>query len=201
MTEETTMEAPPKRRGRPPNAAKLPAPQEQAQSPVPQLKQALDYDEITYIPGDSDPTNTLIDYDPSRPESGLRFHANLPVKVRRTRTMKQLIVHKKTNADGNVVSIAVETDVPLVDVLRKNPKFSINGEKPFQQQKVVIQYDPDWYRGYAHKWITLSTNLRDMNERWDQEAQMREECGCSYEEIEYLQPKLDYMRKRLTLDV
>ena len=39
------------------------------------------------------------------------------------------------------------------------------------------------------------------NERWNQEAQMREECGCSHEEIEYLQPKLDYMRKRLTLDV
>ena len=117
--EQQTIEAP-KRRGRPPKAQRtlVEALQDNPKFDVSEApKQDRGYDEITYIPGDSDPTNTMVDFDPSRPNSGIRFHANLPVKVKRTRTIKQLLVHKKTNADGNVVSIAVETDVPVVDAL------------------------------------------------------------------------------------
>lgn len=216
MTEnEQPTAAAPKRRGRPPkikltseerelkhmlvDALDYASEQEEADKKKELIEQRVD--EITYIPGDSDPVNTMIDFDATRPGSGLRFHANLPVKVKRTRTIKQLLVHKKTNADGNVVSIAVETDRPLVDVLRDNPKFSINGQPPAQQQTMVIRYDPDWYRGYAQKWIIMSTNLRTMNERWDQEKQMRVECGCNNDDELYLQPQLEYMRKRLTVDV
>ena len=66
MTEETTMEAPPKRRGRPPKAQHtlVEALQDNPKFEVSEApKQDRGYDEITYIPGDSDPTNTTVDFD------------------------------------------------------------------------------------------------------------------------------------------
>ena len=96
MNEELETEMPKRGPGRPPKV-------QTEETPM----ASRDYDEITYIPDTGDLVSTTIDFDPSRPNSGIRFSANLPVKVKKTRTIDQLETREKHNADGQRVTYAV----------------------------------------------------------------------------------------------
>ena len=81
---------------------------------------------ITYVPQDSgDPIENVF--------AGIRFKANVPEEVKRSQTVDQLVVEKFDTPDG-VRSKSIEKRVPIVEVLRGNPWFEIDGVRPERVQ-------------------------------------------------------------------
>jgi hypothetical protein len=84
---------------------------------------AKDTDTITYVPGGDDP--------PSTEWNGIVFRAGKPVSVTRQNTVRVPITECRMAPDGTVTTRAIEQSVPMVDLAKGNPKFSVNGEKPY----------------------------------------------------------------------
>lgn len=151
------------------------------------------FDEITYIPQNGDPVRTTW--------NGIHFPAHIPVKVPRTVTIAVPMPIQTKGADGELINGIVQPDgsiqtrhverkVPLVELAKGNPLFSVNGAAPAEAKKgqARVPDTPDQYRGYAIRWIAASTNAKDMDARWNAEVDLREKCGCNDEDIGYLRP-------------
>jgi hypothetical protein len=146
-------------------------------------------DEIMYVPGPQDPVETTVAGDGS-PRSGIKFRANIPQKISRKVTTTVLVRAERENADGQIVSRAIEKRVPLVDLLRDNPCFSINGAPPRirEQGMARLPSDPDSYRGYAYGWIAAAKDAQDLKIRWDAEEETRNRLGVTTEDLRQLVP-------------
>jgi hypothetical protein len=149
------------------------------QSPV---LDRVDYDEITYHPGEGDPVRTEW--------NGLKFAAHIPTRVSKKHTVLVPLPVTVNMPDGTVQTRHVESRVPMVELAKKNPTFVVNGqqaEKP-APGKTRVPESPDEYRGYALKWIAASTEKSAMDVRWDAEAALRDRCGVNDGDIAYLRP-------------
>jgi hypothetical protein len=82
---------------------------------------AKEADTITYVPGPGDPPTTTW--------NTIEFQAGIPVAV--DQTIRVPIRQMHQNPDGTVTTRAVEQSVPMTELARGNPKFSVNGEKPY----------------------------------------------------------------------
>ena len=166
-------------------------------------KSTLGEDKITYIPGPQDPVETTVGgdgtLDADGNPTGIRFKANIPQQIARNVTSMVLIRDERENADGMIVSRSVERRVPLVDLLRDNPCFSINDEPPRVREVGGnrLPTDPDQYRGYAYDWIGRESNERNLRLRWQGEEAIRNRLGVTVEDMRQLIPF--YQGKLLSL--
>jgi len=139
-------------------------------------------DDITYIPGEGDPAKVKW--------NGLEFKAHIPIKVSRSHTVLVPLPVEVTAPDGSRLTRHVEKRVPMVELAKNNPSFSVNGETPIARkmgtQRVPTNSDED--RGYCIAWIAASTAASAMNARWEAEAELRAKCGCDDRDIAYLMP-------------
>jgi hypothetical protein len=114
---------------------------------------------VTYCPeGDGAPHETIWNRH--------RFRANIPISVR---DVPQGL-----------------TAAQMIEVAKNNPHFSVEG---FPKAKSVgaIPDSPERYRSYAVGWIRIANSSDEMNKRWKDEAELREECGVGSDDVEYLQ--------------
>src|SRR5437899_475089 len=139
-------------------------------------------DEITYIPGEGDPAKTTW--------NGVTFHANKPVKVSRRHTVLVPMRQEFSAPDGSIISRAIEKRIPMVELAKGNPFFSVNGKEPAKriEGKARVPDTPETYRGYAMAWIAEATSDRSIDARWAAEAGLREKCGVNDADIAWLMP-------------
>lgn len=155
-------------------------------------------DTITYIP--------LANGDPLKTEfAGIKFEANVPVEVARSKTVLQSIRQEMTRNDGTIVTQCVDTRVPVAEALRGNVCFSINGKPPHRRRAQLerMPTDADGYRGYALTWIakaldTFKGHPQAMKARWDSEQSLREECGVTDSELQHILPFYDATYSQLS---
>jgi hypothetical protein len=158
-------------------------------------------DEITYIAGYGDPAFIkCYNTNPDNPNGGINFHANVPVKVKGSQTIEQLLPIR-TKVDGKWIDGIMQPDgtlqtrhitrrVPIVVLAKRNPSFSVNGAPPFPRRKGEsrLPTDPDQYRGHATRWIMACTDTDTLKARWAAEAGLRRACGCSEGDEAFLLP-------------
>ena len=149
-------------------------------------------DKITYIPGPQDGVSTTVGWN-GQPGSGVTFVANIPQMISRKVTTQVLVRQERETADGQIVSRSVEKMVPLVELLRNNPFFSINDEPPPARAAGAprLPTDPDTYRGYAIGWIAAGKDPNAMRLQWEGEEGMRNRLGVSADDLRHIVPFLD----------
>jgi hypothetical protein len=147
---------------------------------------------VIYRPDQHDPPEILMFATETVPP--MAFRANEPVEVPYSRTIPQLLVEKFETAEG-IRSRSIERNVPVVEVIRGNPSFEIDGVRPERQRPAQrMPTDADQYRGYAISWISVSMSADSMDKRWIGEEGLRQRCGCSPSDIAYLRPFFDARR-------
>jgi hypothetical protein len=152
-------------------------------------------DEITYLPGPNDPSFTVW--------NGVKFPAHVPVKVKGSQTVEApLPIRTKVDGkwidgimqpDGTLQTRHVARRIPMVVLAKRNPFLSVNGAPPPQRKTGVARLptDPDQYRGYATRWISEATDAATMDARWAGEQALREQCGCTESDEQWLRPFFD----------
>jgi hypothetical protein len=120
--------------------------------------------------------------------AGIRFKANTPVEVADNVTITQLLREERETPDG-MRSRAIERKVPLWQVVAGNPWFEVDGKQPQRTQANTRLPDgPDAYRNYAIQWIAASMSARAMDLRWVSEEGLRQRCGLTNEDRNYIMP-------------
>lgn len=145
--------------------------------------------EVTYVDEDG-PSKTTV--------HGVPFRLNVPVTIPLNKMVEQLIRVESKGPEGETRSRGVERPSSLVELLRGNSGFMVDGvraERKVGSQRLPI--DADGYRGYAMAWIRESNTLRQLEQRWEGEANLREKCGCEQKDENYLRPFLDARRDQL----
>ena len=136
---------------------------------------------IVYEPGEGDPHTNVM--------GGIKFKANVPVTVERTKTILQLLVEKRELKDGTIVTQGVEKRIPLADVLQGNRFFRVDGKRVEVRAGVErVPDDPQTYRGYCQNWMRLANTAKELSDRWDAEHPLREQCGLVESDLAYLRP-------------
>ena len=139
---------------------------------------------VVYIPDQFDPVETTV--------AGVRFRANVPIPLSRAQTTMVLLTEKFETKDGTVQSRAVEKRVPVVELLRRNPFFEIDGVRHERvRPNSKLPDTPEGYRGYAISWISQAKNGSGIRTRWDAEEAFRTRCGVESDDIAYIMPFLE----------
>jgi len=129
---------------------------------------------VTYVPQENgDPLTTSF--------GGFDFRNGEPVNIPDDATVLQTqIAEVGKTPDGDLRFRGVERKVPLVDVLKTNPYFRIEGmEAPKRAGpgRPRTPRTPEDYKGYAMDWFSRSENHIALAERWKAEAELRERIG------------------------
>lgn len=143
------------------------------------------FDEIAYIPGPGDPSWTKW--------NGIEFRANTPVKVPRAKTVQATTRQQMQLGDGTVVSRGVETRIPMAELAKENPCFSVNGVAPTPRKPPTARLptDSNQYRSYATEWIGRSRTAAEMDTRWEGESELRTRCGVDERDLQHIRPFFD----------
>jgi hypothetical protein len=100
--------------------------------------------------------------------------------------------------DGTMQTRHHEVDVPLIDVLRNNVRFSINGALPAVEKRGSLRRPETVaeYRSWAMSWMLKAqgSDKAAMNARWQNEQGLREECGLSAQDEAALLPFFEAAR-------
>jgi hypothetical protein len=143
-----------------------------------------EFAEVTYVPSHGGPLQTKM--------GGIVFRANVPTKVPRSVTVDQLLRKEHENPDGSIVSRSIEGRVKLVEKLKRNPFFIVDGVQAKRVEPASALPDTsDKYRNYALMWITRSTTAEGIRARWAAEHGLRESLGVSQEDLSFLSPLLE----------
>lgn len=146
--------------------------------------------EVTYVPGDGDPIKTVW--------NGVEFRANIPVTIPYTKMVESLTRVESKGPEGEIRSRGVAGKIPMIELARSNPFFTVDGVGTERRQGTQrLPIDADQYRGYALGWIRESNTLRQLEQRWEGEAPLREKCGCEAKDENYLRPFLEARREQL----
>jgi hypothetical protein len=148
-----------------------------------------EFAEITYIDEDGPSKTTCW---------GIDFKLNVPVQVPLSKTVESLMRKETPGPEGEIRSRGVAGRISVIDLARGNPGFMVDGvraERRFGSQRLPT--DADQYRGYALGWIRESNTLRQLEQRWAGEENLREKCGCEQKDENYLRPFLDARRDQL----
>lgn len=172
------------------NTEQSPAPEEPATEGRRGRKPAKDSAEVTYIPGEGDPIKTKV--------HGIEFRGNVPVSIRFDKMVETLTRKETKGPEGETRSRGVEGKISLVELLRGNRCFSVDGVQPeYKEGSQRLPTDADQYRGYAMGWIRESNTLRQLDQRWEGEERLREKCGLEPKDENYLRPFLEARRDQL----
>lgn len=141
-----------------------------------------DYDEIAYIPIDGDPVRTKW--------NGIDFKAHIPVRVPKTSCVSVPMPTEIIAADGTRTTRHTEKKIPMAELAKNNPIFSVNGKEPIKRKvgSTTVPTDSDQYRSYCIAWIAASSSQSEMDARWTAEGELRKQCGCDDKDIAFLRP-------------
>lgn len=172
-------------RGRPRKLMSIADANESALTPIEPKKKSATI--IYRRQDDSDPRETTM--------MGIKFKADEPVEVPYSKTVLQTIVEKRETKDGDIRTVGVEKHVPVPLALKGNAWFEIDGVKTERvKPHARMPEDADAYRGYAINWISVSMSADSMDKRWVGEEGLRQRCGCSQTDINYLRPFFEARR-------
>lgn len=143
---------------------------------------------VIYRPSEGDNSITWINYGETQ-EQQIRFRANEPVQVPYSIKIKQLLSEAFETKDGTPARRTREVNVPLVEVLRKNPAFEVDGVQAERKRPLSkIPETADEYRNYAIAWIVTSMSAKAMQMRWESEGGLRERCGVTGGDLSHILP-------------
>jgi hypothetical protein len=130
--------------------------------------------------------------------NGIEFKANVPVMIPMSKTISYPERKEHYLPDGTLQSRGVEVTKPMVEILRTNPAFSVDGVRTERKAATArVPTDSDQYRGYALRWIRESTSHEQIVQRWDGEQELRDRCGCAPKDISYLTPFLEARKEQV----
>ena len=145
---------------------------------------------VTYVPQENgDPIFTVF--------AGLEFRAGEPVEVPATATIEQLIVEKTLHAaSGEMRSKGVEKRTPILDMVKANPYFRVEGHEPPPRKPAGRPRMPrtaEEYKGFAMEWFARMEDHRKLAQRWEAEEELRTGLGVhdDSEIVSYLRPFFD----------
>jgi len=145
---------------------------------------------VVWHPEEGDPAKMTM--------NGIEFKANVPVMIPASKMISYPERKEHYLADGTLQSRGVEVKKPMVEILRTNPCFSVDGVRTEREAgKARVPQDADQYRGYALRWIRESTSLEQIVQRWDGEEELRDRCGCAPKDISYLTPFLEARKEQV----
>jgi hypothetical protein len=145
---------------------------------------------VVWHPGEGDPGEMTM--------NGIKFKANVPVNLLLSKTISYPERKEYFHIDGTMQSKGMEVKKSMVDILRTNPAFSVDGvREPRKAAEAKLPRDADEYRGYALDWIRKSTSLDQLVRRWDGEQELRDRCGCVEKDISYLAPFLEGRKEQV----
>lgn len=174
-----------------------------ARKSVPSIKRAEEPHEESVTPKKRDNASSVVyspnDGDPIRTSChGVEFRANVPVIIPHDRMCSVMITKKTIGPEGEERSKGHETKISLVELLKTNQNFIVDGvELERRQGSAKLPTDPDQYRGYALGWIRATNTLKQLHNRWDGEEALRDKCGLENGDLNYLRPFLDAKREQL----
>jgi len=126
---------------------------------------------ITYTPGEGDPHTTRC--------HGITFKAHVPTEVPDGKMTTQIVTKRTTTADGRSVLVTNETEqINLWKLLVGNPQFYVDGQANAKAVKPSPRIESaEDYEAFARSWIDAQTDVKVMDQRWDDEEAMREELS------------------------
>jgi hypothetical protein len=146
---------------------------------------------VVYVPNDGDPIRTSC--------HDVDFRANIPVIIPHDRMCNVMLTEKSIGPEGEERSKGHERKIPLVELLRTNQNFEVDGVALQRRRgSARLPTDPDQYRGYALGWIRATNTLKALNQRWEGEEPLREKCGLEMGDLNYLEPFLEARREQLS---
>lgn len=146
---------------------------------------------VTYVPLENgDPITTSF--------GGFAFRSGEPVDIPDDAKVLQT-VRRETGktTEGETLHKGFDVNVPLVDVLKSNPFFRVEGSEAPSKAKPGrprMPKTPEEYKGFAMAWITAHEEKHDkLAARWDDESALREKLGVhdDGEIVSYLRPFFD----------
>jgi hypothetical protein len=158
---------------------------------------------VTYRPGPEDRARTVW--------NGVTFVANQPVTLSLDNPRHYVendIPKPMTTDDGELKTQTRRVRMFMGELAKSNPHFEVEGHPRFIK-KLAEGRRPqtaDEYRSWAQCWFTEAGDLdeggepinedapqtpREMLERWDDEERMRDRCGVTDEDVEFLKPFFD----------
>lgn len=114
---------------------------------------------------------------------GFSFRNGEPVDIPDDATVLQtVIVETGRTADGEMRTKGVDKKVPLVEVLKGNPYFKVEGAEPAPVVKKQVgrpstPKTPEEYKAFAMAWFGRVESHTALAERWEAEASLREKCS------------------------
>jgi hypothetical protein len=122
-----------------------------------------------------------------------RWKANVPVEISEDPNKDGILVSetvRQNNPDGTYFLITRERRIGLAEILRGNRMFEEDGVERAAPPEVHPEdmTMPGEYRAYAQKWFLEEIDLHAFQERWDDEAELREQCGMTPDDVRALQP-------------
>lgn len=134
---------------------------------------------VTYIPSEGDPLKTKF--------NGFVFKAHEPRDI----------------PDNAVIRLDDGKTRPMMDAIRGNPFFEIEGEKrPGKGAPPAVPRTTEEYRAYAVKWINHfddEDGFDAYSKRWEKEQPLREQCGIGDEDMSFIMqfysPKYDRLKR------
>ena len=79
----------------------------------------------------------------------------------------------------------------FIERARANPWFDVDGESATQRQVSDEPTTAEEYRAYAIDWITRAKSSRELEGRWRNERDMRENLGWGSDDQSLIDPILD----------
>jgi len=135
---------------------------------------------VTYCPIENgDPHTTTV--------GGVAFRANVPVNIAADRPVLALLRKEKEQEDGALRTQGIETKVRLIDLLKNNPWFEVEGFPRATRRRASSSAGPNnaaEYRGYVLRWIAAAKTSEQLEARWKDEEDMRTRCGISDADVD-----------------
>jgi hypothetical protein len=152
---------------------------------------------VTYTPLENgDPIETSF--------GGFSFTAGKPVDIPDSATIDTIERVVKLDAEGNEIGKGMAKKVKIVDRLRTNPYFLVEGSKqapPPKKGAPRLPQTPEEYRGWAQNWFKTCETPTELHDRWQAEADMRERLSVHEDSdvVSFLRPfyeaRFDELRK------
>lgn len=150
---------------------------------------------VTYCPGPEDRAQTVW--------NGVTFQAGKPVLLsldNKRHYIENDLPKQKEMADGTYVTLTAKTKVSMIELAKFNCCFEVEGFprfiKPLPEGR--RPQTSEEYRSWAQGWFASAGTdgddiqaPREMLERWDDEAAMRERCGIGEDDELFLKPFFD----------
>lgn len=141
--------------------------------------------QITYMPPADEPSQMKW--------GGRTFKANVPVDMTDKDGYYIMESVRTERPDGVIVLTSRERFVTFEEMAKGNPMFKVEGH----EKESVVPLDPSemstptQYRAYALEWFRDAIDPVEFRQRWRDEADLREQCGMTHDDVRFLEPHMN----------